>query len=188
MVRIRLRRMGAKKSPYYRIVVTDQRSPRDGRFIETIGTYDPNTQPETVELSTERASVLAERGCAAKRRRRADSQAHATGRWPGQAHAPGPNRQRRSRRRSRRPGLVVRLRRENMEELIQFLAQSLVEQPDRVRVYTKETRRETIIKLQVAQGDVGRVVGRNGRVANAMRALLEVAARDHKKPVILEID
>lgn len=56
MVRIRLRRMGAKKSPYYRIVVTDQRSPRDGRFIETIGTYDPNTKPETVSLERERAS------------------------------------------------------------------------------------------------------------------------------------
>ena len=56
MVRIRLRRMGAKKSPYYRIVVTDKRSPRDGRFIEAIGTYDPNTQPETVNLDIERAT------------------------------------------------------------------------------------------------------------------------------------
>lgn len=56
MVRIRLRRMGAKKSPFYRIVVTDKRSPRDGRFIETIGTYDPHTNPETVDLAMERAS------------------------------------------------------------------------------------------------------------------------------------
>ena len=48
-----------------------------------------------------------------------------------------------------------------MEDLIRFLACSLVEQPDRVRVYIKETRRETIVKLQVAQGDVGRVVGRS---------------------------
>jgi predicted RNA-binding protein YlqC (UPF0109 family) len=75
-----------------------------------------------------------------------------------------------------------------MEELVRFVARSLVEQPDRVRVFTKETRRETIIKLQVAQGDVGRVVGRNGRVANAMRSLLDVATRHHNKPVILEID
>jgi small subunit ribosomal protein S16 len=48
--------MGAKKSPYYRIVVTDKRSPRDGRFIEAIGTYDPNTKPETVQLEMERAA------------------------------------------------------------------------------------------------------------------------------------
>ena len=48
--------MGAKKSPYYRIVVTDKRSPRDGRFIEAIGTYDPHTNPETVRLDTVRAA------------------------------------------------------------------------------------------------------------------------------------
>lgn len=56
MVRIRLRRMGAKKTPFYRIVVTDKRSPRDGRFIESIGTYNPNTQPETVDLKMDRAA------------------------------------------------------------------------------------------------------------------------------------
>jgi hypothetical protein len=75
-----------------------------------------------------------------------------------------------------------------MEELIQYLASALVEEPDRVRVYTKETRHDTIIKLHVAQHDVGRVVGRNGRVANAMRSLLVVAARNHRKSVLLEID
>jgi small subunit ribosomal protein S16 len=56
VVRIRLRRMGAKKNPYYRIVVTDRRSPRDGRFIEAIGTYDPHTKPETVHLEVDRAA------------------------------------------------------------------------------------------------------------------------------------
>lgn len=49
MVRIRLRRMGAKKSPFYRIVVADQQSPRDGRFIEIVGTYDPNGSKVTVK-------------------------------------------------------------------------------------------------------------------------------------------
>mgnify|MGYP003574499734 CR=1 FL=1 len=56
MVRIRLRRMGAKKKPFYRIVVADKRSPRDGRFIETIGTYDPLTEPATVEMKLDRAA------------------------------------------------------------------------------------------------------------------------------------
>ncbi|MDE0143558.1 MAG: 30S ribosomal protein S16 [Caldilineaceae bacterium] len=55
MVRIRLRRMGAKKKPFYRIVVADQRSPRDGRFIENIGTYDPMTDPPTINVKSERA-------------------------------------------------------------------------------------------------------------------------------------
>ena len=46
-VKIRLRRMGQKKAPFYRIIVADSRSPRDGRFIEEIGTYDPNNDPST---------------------------------------------------------------------------------------------------------------------------------------------
>lgn len=56
MVRIRLRRMGAKKKPFYRVVVANQRSPRDGRFIETIGTYDPLTNPPTIDIKSDRAS------------------------------------------------------------------------------------------------------------------------------------
>ena len=55
MVRIRLRRIGAKKKPSYRIVVADKRSPRNGRFIETIGFYNPRTDPETVEINSDRA-------------------------------------------------------------------------------------------------------------------------------------
>lgn len=50
MVKIRLRRMGAKKAPYYRIIVADSRSPRDGRCIEEIGTYDPLTEPATIAV------------------------------------------------------------------------------------------------------------------------------------------
>lgn len=49
-VKIRLKRMGSKKRPFYRIVVADSRSPRDGRFIELVGTYNPLTEPETVTL------------------------------------------------------------------------------------------------------------------------------------------
>lgn len=55
MVRIRLRRMGSKKQAYYRIVVADKESPRDGKFIETIGTYNPRTEPETVKVAEDRA-------------------------------------------------------------------------------------------------------------------------------------
>ena len=54
-VKIRLKRMGAKKSPFYRIVVADARSPRDGRSIETVGTYNPLTQPATVNIDEEKA-------------------------------------------------------------------------------------------------------------------------------------
>ena len=53
--RIRLKRMGAKKAPFYRIVVADSRSPRDGRFIDEIGTYNPNCKPAAVEINAEKA-------------------------------------------------------------------------------------------------------------------------------------
>ena len=55
MIKLRLRRMGSKKRPSYRIVVADSKSPRDGRFIETIGFYDPLTQPATVRINEDRA-------------------------------------------------------------------------------------------------------------------------------------
>ena len=52
-VRIRLRRMGAKKQPFYRVVVADSRSPRDGRFLDTIGTYDPRKEPVAIDIDRE---------------------------------------------------------------------------------------------------------------------------------------
>ena len=55
MVKIRLKRMGMKKMPFYRIVVADSRSPRDGRFIEEIGYYDPRTQPADIKVDNEAA-------------------------------------------------------------------------------------------------------------------------------------
>ncbi len=53
--KIRLKRMGAKKAPFYRIVVADSRSPRDGRFIDEIGIYDPNCQPAAIKIDAEKA-------------------------------------------------------------------------------------------------------------------------------------
>ena len=55
MVKIRLKRMGMKKKPFYRLVVTDSRNARDGRFIEEIGTYDPTVSPAKISIDTDRA-------------------------------------------------------------------------------------------------------------------------------------
>ena len=62
MVKIRLRRMGAKKAPFYRIVVADARSPRDGRCIEEIGTYNPLTEPATITVDAEKAQTWIKNG------------------------------------------------------------------------------------------------------------------------------
>ena len=62
MVKIRLRRMGAKKAPCYRIVVADSRFPRDGRFIEEIGTYNPCKNPAEIKINIERAQAWIKSG------------------------------------------------------------------------------------------------------------------------------
>ena len=61
-VKIRLRRMGAKKAPFYRVVVADSRSPRDGRFIEEVGTYNPMTNPAEVNLDMEKVNTWIKNG------------------------------------------------------------------------------------------------------------------------------
>ncbi|MEG0750673.1 MAG: 30S ribosomal protein S16 [Oscillospiraceae bacterium] len=61
-VKIRLRRVGAKKQPSYRIVVADSRYPRDGRFIEEIGFYDPTKEPVVIRIDTEKANEWIENG------------------------------------------------------------------------------------------------------------------------------
>jgi len=62
MVKIRLRRMGAKKNPFYRVVVADSKSPRDGRCIEEIGTYNPLTKPSEINIDVERAEYWIKNG------------------------------------------------------------------------------------------------------------------------------
>ena len=64
MVKIRLKRQGAKKAPYYRVVVADSRSPRDGRNIEELGTYDPMAKPAVIDIDLERAKYWI--GCGAQ--------------------------------------------------------------------------------------------------------------------------
>ena len=62
MVKIRLQRAGAKKAPYYHIVVADSRSPRDGRIVEQIGSYDPMTNPATIKLDKEKVEKWIKNG------------------------------------------------------------------------------------------------------------------------------
>ncbi len=69
--KIRLRRLGAKKAPFYRVVVADSRSPRDGRFVEEIGYYDPTTDPVTVKIDEEKAKDWMNKGAQCSDRVRA---------------------------------------------------------------------------------------------------------------------
>lgn len=62
MVKIRLRRMGAKKRPFYRVVVADSRSPRDGRYIEELGYYDPTKEPAVIKIDEDKAVAWINKG------------------------------------------------------------------------------------------------------------------------------
>ena len=89
MVRIRLRRVGLKKQPSYRIVITDQRNARDGRFIEIIGYYNPRTQPSTDEINEERALYWLSQGAKPSERvSKFLGQAGIIPGWPGVDVAP----------------------------------------------------------------------------------------------------
>lgn len=74
-----------------------------------------------------------------------------------------------------------------MKELVEFMAKALVENPDDVRVFERVYRERVVLRLQVAEEDAGRVIGKNGKVANAMRSVLKVAAIRHDRDVTLKI-
>jgi predicted RNA-binding protein YlqC (UPF0109 family) len=75
-----------------------------------------------------------------------------------------------------------------MKDLIEFIATSLVDDPTQVRVSQEQRAGKFFIKLKVAKEDMGRVIGRQGRVANAMRLLLNVSASRHGKQVYLDVE
>ncbi len=135
MVKIRLRRMGAKKNPYYRIVVADSRSPRDGRCIEEIGSYDPLAEGVQIKVNAERAKY-----------------------WI-----------------------------DNVKELLTYIVQNLVDKPDEVSVTEREADGETVFEVRVADGDMGKVIGRQGRIVKEIRILMKAVAQRKGKKVSVEI-
>ncbi len=74
-----------------------------------------------------------------------------------------------------------------MQELLTFVAQSLVDQPEQVRVQTTETPEAVILELNVAEDDMGKVIGKQGRIAKAIRAVVKAATAKNEKPVFVEI-
>jgi ribosomal protein S16 len=134
-VKLRLTRVGSKKNPIYRVVAADSRSPRDGKFIEIVGRYNPQTDPSTIELNEEK----------------------------------------------------VKARSRTLAELLEILARRLVDEPDAVRVEREEQDDVVVLRLYVAKDDVGKVIGRQGRIARALRQLVRATAGRQRKRVVLEI-
>ena len=128
-VKIRLRRMGQKKAPFYRIVVADSRSPRDGRCIEEIGTYDPTKDPSEYHVNEELAK-----------------------KWLSNGAQP-------------------------TETVARIFKSAGIEKQEKA----------IVLELRVAQSDMGKVIGKQGRIAKAIRSVVKAAASKEDKKVIVEI-
>ena len=161
MVKIRLRRMGAKKAPYYRIVVADSRSPRDGRCIEEIGTYNPLTEPATITVDAEKAQNWIKNG------------AQPTDTVRGLLKSAGV--------------LYFPRRSRTMKELLLYMAKNLVDNPDAVTVEEVTDEEGKVLELHVAEGDMGKVIGRQGRIAKEIRTIIKTVAQRTGEKVTVEI-
>ncbi len=175
-VRLRLTRVGGKKDPMWRVVVADQRSPRDGRVIETIGHYNAQTDPSTIVIDEERARSWLARGAQPSdtvrkllRIQGIDTQ-----------HPRLP----------RGSGLSCRseMGSETPRRLLEYLAEGLVDEPDEVSVEQFEEDDGTIVlELCVADDDYGKVIGRGGRTAHALRTVVKAAATGEGCHVLVDI-
>ena len=151
MVKIRLKRMGAHKKPFYRVVVADSRTPRNGKFIEEIGTYDPLKSPSEIIIDNEAAK-----------------------RWLANGAQPTEVRR-------------YRIRRRGMGSLVEVIAKALVTKPDEVLVTEETDGRDIIIRLKVADEDIGKIIGKSGRIAKAIRTVVKAAAIKQNLRVSVEI-
>ena len=159
MVKIRLRRMGAKKAPYYRVVVADSRYPRDGRFIEEIGTYNPCVNPAEIKIDADRAREWIK-----------------TGAQPTDIV-----------RALLKKVDVLSVRGQAMKELLLYIARSLVQHPDQVTVTEVENGDELTLELRVAPEDMGKVIGRQGRIAKEIRTVVRSYAQRTGAKVSVDI-
>ena len=156
MLKIRLRRMGAKKAPFYRIVVADSRAPRDGAFVEEIGYYNPLSNPVELTVNNEHAAEWIKKGAQPTDTVRALLKKSGAIEWEMM-----------------------------MEELVRFIARNLVDEPDSVKVESREEGDTVVISLSVAPGDMGKVIGRQGRIAKAIRTVVKAASvREDKKYMV----
>ena len=156
-MKIRLTRVGSKKNPIYRVVVADSRSPRDGRFIEIVGRYNPQTDPSTIDLDEAKIKDWIAKGA--------------------QPTEPG------------RGGCITRppASQAARGRLLEWLARRLVDEPDAVRVETEEREDAIVFHLHVAPDDVGKVIGKQGRIARALRSIVRAGGARADERYVLEI-
>ena len=159
MVKIRLKRMGANKKPFYRVVVADSRAPRDGKFIEEIGYYNPMTDPADIKIDEEKAQ-----------------------KWLGTGAQPTDT----VKKLFQKSGILQKAVKP-MGELVSAIAKSLVENPEAVEVSEEQSNGTTVVQLKVAPDEMGKVIGKQGRIAKAIRTVVKAAATKANIRVVVEI-
>src|SRR5699024_10275655 len=172
-VKIRLKRMGSKKRPFYRIVVADSRSPRDGRFIETVGTYNPLTDPETVTLKEEKVMNWLNNGA-----QPSDTVRNILSRN-------GVMKKFHEAKFSKKYG--KEMTEIDVKQLILTIVLPLVAEPDDVKIETEQDDYFLNFNLSVSKEDVGRVIGKHGRIAQAIRNIVYGIRLDNNLNVRLNI-
>ena len=161
-VRLRLTRVGGRKDPIWRVVVADQRSPRDGRFIETVGQYNPQTEPSTIVLDEERVRAWLAKGAQPSQHR-------------PQAAADAGHRPQRAVARMREPARVPRPQAGRRARR------------GRPSSSSRRTTARSCSSSSVAEDDYGQVIGRGGRTANALRTVVKAAAVKENRRVLVDI-
>ncbi len=157
-VRMRLTRVGSKKNPIYRVVVADSRSPRDGKFIEIVGRYNPQTDPSLIEFDEAKVKDWLSKGV-----------------QPSDAVS-----------------RLLKVKKYRLmtptAELVEYLARRLSR--SRTRCASKRTTRTAtlVIRLHVRAEDIGRVIGRGGRIARALRTVVRACGAREDRRVLHEID
>jgi ribosomal protein S16 len=144
-----MKRVGAKNAPVFRIVVADGRSPRDGKFIEEIGTYQPRKKSDNVRLDIERAKY-----------------------WISKGAQPSDTVASFIKKATKAPVPAWTKFWKVMQSFLEFVVKGLVQNPNEVTVTPVEREGTTVYELRLHPQDVGKIIGRQGMTINAIRSLL----------------
>ena len=183
-VKLRLMRMGKTKQPTYRVVAADARSPRDGRFIEIVGTYQPRAEPSVVQIDNDKAVEWLSKGAADRPCREVVEDLGRVGSVPSREMTDiegfaGDDAQDAD---DVDAGEVDGVDLAGVaggipQSVLDYVARNIVDEPDAVVVEVEEGRRRDSVQLRlhVAPDDMGKIIGRRGRTAQALRAIVRAA-------------
>ena len=185
-VKIRLARHGSKKRPYYRVVVADSRSPRDGRFIEEVGRYNPLTSPKTISLDIEKINDWQSKGAqltdavaalmkAAEEGPKTETVAKKSKKQLAKEAEAAKAAEAEAATEELAAATEAELS-DRIADLVEYLVLSIVDDADAVSLEVIDGDNASVIEITVSEPDVAKVIGRHGRTIKAIRTLARALA------------